>query len=200
MFEFSIKDYHEYWLEDSKIIEVCNFFNDPEAILNRIEKAYFEFTKGRVGFNGLAYEDKRCFLKIHQPELFLWLSKITNQKSMFEDAAVTNKTLFFEKEFNDYNENFWWPHLDCGYNAIVYLNKYNGAGTNLYQSVKLNRDRLEEQYEPWNPKEDWKLLHTINSEFNKLVIFDGARFFHGMAIVDKTFFITPRLNLVFFFE
>ena len=56
-----------------------------------------------------------------------------------------------------------------------------------------------EDVEPEIPKEQVELLYHIKPKYNKLVIFDGSYFPHGMALNDEKYFDnTYRVNQVFF--
>ena len=41
----------------------------------------------------------------------------------FEYNFLTNVTKFIDKNFNDYENNYWYPHKDFGYTALIYFNK-----------------------------------------------------------------------------
>ena len=112
----------------------------------------------------------------------------------------------FYNDFNDYENCFWWPHLDNGYNGIVYFNKdEENSGTNLYDPKVLHdsewkfKDLAPEHYLCWRPKEKYSALKTFNSKYNSLCFFDGSKFPHGMNISNDIFFNQYRCNQVFFF-
>jgi len=114
---------------------------------------------------------------------------------------------FFHGDFNDYNNCFWWPHIDGGYNGIVYLNKdEEDSGTNLYDPKVLNSFEwsysmsMPEQYLCWRPKENYSVVKSFKSRYNSLCLFDGSKFPHGMNITNDIFFSQYRCNQVFFFR
>ena len=110
------------------------------------------------------------------------------------------KPLLISK-INDYENNFWWPHIDhCKFTAIIYLNYDQDSGTNLYQQIKADPKGEIEHFMPWRPKIRYKLLTTINSGFNRLAIFPGNQL-HGMSINNSNYFNSNwRLNQVIFFD
>ena len=57
-----------------------------------------------------------------------------------------------------------------------------------------------EHYRPWRPKKDFKILKTLEPEYNRLVFFDGLKFIHGANFPDDRYFGEEyRTNQVFFF-
>ena len=106
--------------------------------------------------------------------------------------------------FNDYKNNYWWPHLDRGYNAIVYLNTNDYvSGTNLYENLNLDEEPLNcpEHFTPWRNKNNFRLVKTLMPRYNRLVLFDGLKFHHGMNICNDDYFHESyRFNQVFFFK
>ena len=137
------------------------------------------------------------------------MSGICNQPALKhnklgDETILTNFINFKPCAFNDYKNNYWWPHKDVGYNAIVYLNKEESvSGTNLY--INLNPDQEPpdhpEHYRPWRNKNNFKLIKTIHSKYNRMVLFDGLKFTHGMNICDEEYFKDSyRINQVFFFK
>ena len=60
---------------------------------------------------------------------------------------------------------------------------------------------INEHYEPWRPKNKYKLLKTLEPAYNRLVFFDGAKFPHGMNVTnDRYFGYEYRNNQVFFMD
>ena len=132
------------------------------------------------------------------------LSKIVKQNPIVPYTLSTNYIRFLNREFNDYKNNYWWPHLDSGYTAIIYFDNFEKeiSGTNLYKKVKYyNPYDFAEHYKPWIKKDLFEVLYTFRSKFNRLVMFDGEKFLHNMAIDDDRFFYnTFRKNQVIFFN
>ncbi len=59
---------------------------------------------------------------------------------------------------------------------------------------------------PWIPKKDVELVHTLEPHYNRMVLFDGNKFPHGSSVTNRTFFFDKgelprnfRRNLCFFF-
>jgi hypothetical protein len=48
-------------------------------------------------------------------------------------------------------------------------------------------------------QDKYKIIKTIQSKYNRLVLFDGKRFLHNMAINNDAFFYQKRMNLATFF-
>lgn len=203
---FSVK---EEIFHDSKIFFIDDFYANPDEV-----KEYFLTKESRLNkfnqkpsFNNLHFEDRRhSIISENIVEVYKVLQSICNQKPLCENLIITNLTRFKKVSFNDYENNYWWPHQDNGYNGIVYLNKNDSlSGTNLYQCFHLNelieRDTIFEHLEPWRDKEKYKLIKSIRPKYNQLVLFDGKKFLHGMNICNDDYFSQAyRLNQVFFFE
>ena len=51
---------------------------------------------------------------------------------MQTESIVLSDYYLFNKEHNDYQNKYFWPHLDFGYTGVIYLDYYDGPGTNLY--------------------------------------------------------------------
>ena len=94
-------------------------------------------------------------------------------------------------------------HQDPGYNGIVYLNKDDTeSGTNLYENLCPEEEPpyCPEHYQPWRPKSSFRVVESLKPKYNRLVLFDGFRFPHGMNIVNNDYFGEEfRMNQVFFF-
>ena len=109
----------------------------------------------------------------------------------------------FPTRFNDYKNNFWHPHTDTGYTALIYFNKNDSeCGTNLYRNTSPDTENnVGEHVVPWRSKSKWKIIKTLKPKFNRCVLFDGDFFPHGMHIPnDKYFKDEYRLNQVVFFQ
>ena len=103
---------------------------------------------------------------------------------------------------NPYEETYWWPHHDPGYTALIYLNKDDTEnGTNLYRNLCPEKEppKIPEHSEPWRPKERFELLKSLKPRYNRLVLFDGNKFLHGMNICDQRYYEYFRINQALFF-
>lgn len=189
--------------ENSKIFIIDDFYSNPDKVVEKIENNTPKLWKKwqTPSYNGKYFLDKRHdFVDQDFLEVSFFLENLCNQHSAFSNHVITNYTKFLDKEFNDYENNYWIPHKDLGYNGIIYLNNIpEHPGTNLYSNETSDILVENEHYEPWRLKDKWKKIKTLNSKFNRLVLFDGAEFWHGMSIDDDTFFETTRLNQTIFF-
>ena len=203
MFELnSDLDIKEEILLGSKIFTIDNFYKNPDEVYDFLFNREVPLWKieEKPSFNTIHFIDKRL---IEYDERLLpvigFLSYLCNQDAESHNI-VTNMQRFFKHDFNDYKNCHWWPHQDSGYNGIVYFNKDdNTSGTNLY-SVKKQYNMTLEHVEPWRPKENFKILKTLEPEYNRLVFFDGLKFLHGANFPDNRYFDEEyRTNQVFFF-
>ena len=203
MFELnSDLDIKEEILLGSKIFTIDNFYKNPDEVYDFLFNREVPLWKieEKPSFNTIHFIDKRL---IEYDERLLpvigFLSYLCNQDAESHDI-VTNMQRFFKHDFNDYKNCHWWPHQDSGYNGIVYFNKDdNTSGTNLY-SVKKQYNMTLEHVEPWRPKENFKILKTLEPEYNRLVFFDGLKFLHGANFPDNRYFDEEYRTIhVFFF-
>jgi len=185
----------------STIYYIDNFYNNPEEVSDYLFNRRVPMWKinQTPTYNGVHFNDKR-FLKKDKRilKVYDFLSSVCGKKIRYDgfNAAIsTNMTRFISNSFNDYVNNFWWPHLDYGYNAIVYFNiNEEDSGTNLYHPNVMNtgewqkKNSQPEHYYSWRPKEKYFLVKTLKSIYNRCVLFDGKKFPHGMNISNDTFF------------
>jgi hypothetical protein len=189
------------------IYTVDNFFKSPELIVESLveENAPLWKAEEKPSYNGTHFYDRRHFvvndylIPVHDA-----LAKVCGGKprQSFNNRFSTNFCKLVDHPFNDYKNNYWWPHYDSpGYTAIVYLNDITTAGTNLYVGIGDNVEPdNHEHYAPWKSKSKYYRAKMLEAKYNRLVIFDGGSFLHGMAIEDDTFFNTERMNLVMFLD
>lgn len=183
---------------------------EPPRLFEGDSRTYFPNEKN---FNGDKFLDGRhkhyvtdLSLIVREP-----LQRIINKEIRDEpEVFQTNIHKFYDKEFNNYKDNYWFPHIDEGWTALVYLNKDGDAGTNLYsykgtsKIIKQDSDRpwnptQSEHGNPWQPKKDWEVIHTLEGIYNRCIIFNG-RIYHGMAVEDDRIFERERANQVMFFS
>jgi hypothetical protein len=182
-----------------------NFYVCPQQIIRILDQSKPHLWKSleKPSFNGIHFFDRRH--KLYNPAM----NEVINQLEQFLQAKcthlhrniLTNLIQFKDHEFNDFENCFWWPHIDrCKYTAIIYLNHDPDTGTNLYQQTKVDPKGEIEHFMPWRPKTRYQLLTIINSAFNRLAIFPGNQL-HGMSINNRKYFNTDyRLNQVVFFD
>jgi|SRR6056300_255881 hypothetical protein len=210
---FDLNNSHEIVVEtfmDSNIYYIDNFYKNPNVVLEFLKDNPASVhvppsNRGIESFNGKKFYDLRHKMIINEIEsVYSYLSGICGQKPKYNHRLLmTNKTKFFVNTFNDYENNYWYPHKDYGYTALIYLNKNDDeCGTNLYESVIPDLDnQLGEHLTPWRNKGYWSVVKTLKPKYNRCVIFDGLKFNHGMRISDDRYFGNEyRLNQVFFFE
>jgi len=155
----------------------------------------------KPSFNGTHFFERRLIKHDKRlKEVYLFLSDLCKQKIYDDYYIITNMTRFNKNIFNDYKNSIWWPHIDAGYNGIVYFN--DTCGTNLYSfNTTDDVEHFNEHFMPWRPKDRYKILKNIKPKYNRLVLFDGLKFPHGMDISNDFYFNKKyRKNQVFFFK
>ena len=193
-------------VQGSSIYYIDNFFNEPEKIVDYLKNTPCPLWKGneRPSNNGVQFEDRRHHIADESiTYIQTMLSELSGDQIYPESNGkdiFSNCCFFKNSSFNDYKNNFWNPHKDGGYTAIIYLNKDSGPGTNLYETVEPDVNKMPEHWEPWRQRSKYKVIKTIESVYNRLVLFDGKKFLHGMAIEDDRFFHEERLNVVLFLK
>jgi hypothetical protein len=202
-----LSDVQEIELDGSKLYIKDNFYKYPNLVLNFIELHQSEVWKeGETpSYNMIHFQERRHHIEVSQIlEVSRKLSKLTKQKPVVPYTLATNYIRFIDRDFNNFKDNYWWPHLDCGYTAIIYFDNFQEEipGTNLYKKIKpYNFSEFPEHYRPWIDKDKFQIIHSFKSKFNRLVLFDGKKFLHNMAIEDDKFFYdTFRKNQVIFFS
>ena len=184
-------------LMGSKIFTIDNFYKDPEEVSDCIFNREVPLwkTEESPSYNTLYFNERRWILKDDRIDgVYKFLSNLCSMGYNFP-KIVTNMIRFSKNDFNDYKNCFWWPHLDRGWNGIVYFNKdEENSGTNLYDPKVLEEEEWRismsspEHYSSWRPKENYSVLKSLKSKYNSLVLFDGSKFPHGMNIVNDRFF------------
>jgi hypothetical protein len=198
---------------------IDNFYKDPDAVVDLInanKPTKFLGTVVPSGFskanlNGEHFTDERHYIDCPELEfVYHYLSHII-QFPPYENPQIlqTNYQKLTTRSFNDWRNNYWYPHLDFGWTAIVYLNKNGCDGTNLYsykgESRVVKKDNVpwipiaNEHETPWQPKSDWQVIQNIKGVYNRCAIFNG-NIYHGMAVNSDQLFEEHRLNQVMFFH
>lgn len=203
-------------LDNSAIYTIENFYKNPDEILNLFlnnQSMLFKFNgrsklevKEQQSFNGIYFEDRRhkicCEEVVH---VYNFLENICKEKTFGEkNIVLSNCAKFFTTDFNDYQNNYWWPHYDVGYTALIYFNKNDvECGTNLYAPLYgTNYLNLhQEHFCPWKPKKHFEIIKHLKPKYNKLVLFNAKKFLHGMNICNDRYFGDEfRINQVLFFK
>jgi hypothetical protein len=191
----------------SNLYYIDNFYKNPDSILEFFSKSpKNKHTPGRdtnaETLNGIYFDDDRITIENNEvSKVWNHLSDICGH-SPVDIQVLTNHFRFRDKNFNKSKDNFWYPHIDHGYTAIVYFNKNDTiCGTNLYRSIQEDLPISRgEHVDPWRSKQNWELLTTLKPAYNRCVIFDGEKFPHGMHITDNCYFDEEyRTNQIFFF-
>ena len=111
--------------QGSKIFTIDNFYENPDEISDYLfkEPAPLHKEYDNPTYNNVLFEDRRLrTYDVRLQPVINFLSKLSSQKPLLYDIT-TNQTRFNDDEFNDYKNCIWWPHVDEGYNGIVYFNK-----------------------------------------------------------------------------
>lgn len=198
MFEFNNIDLSK----NEFVYTMDNFFVDPNSIVSLLENNEPELWKEdeQPSYNGKHFLDQRHFIK-HENifKIKNAISQAIGLSGKNDDTMYSNITKFIDKNFNDYQNNYWFPHIDNDYVALIYLNQCKENGTNIYERIEQDVSNVPEHYMPWRSKSKYKLLTTIEAEYNRLVVFDG-RYFHGMNIENDRYFSERRMNVAMFIK
>ena len=201
-------------IDGSPAYIIDDFYKDPDRVSRWLFCRNTPLWKNqeRGTRNGYDFQDRRLDVRTENLPVFDYLAELCGQKLCDnEPAIITNQHRFLRNSYNEkYKSHYWWPHCDRGYNGIVYFNKDDNVnGTNLYDKSTWNVIEIDESVEPWIPKMYSKVVHTFEPKFNRLVLFDGVKFPHGMAINDDRYHCDDfgnahwtkyRSNQVFFYE
>ena len=205
------------------------FYKYPDLVVKEIKKkSATTFKIIDLPSNQYSYNDK--YFRDHRNEgmykglyqVTKDLGKIVNQNSVEQEymeeckmgCMFTNHATIYRHPFNNLDNDYWYPHIDNGWNGVVYLNKNDSGknGTNLY-SIKRNKKRIlemtissHEHHRPWISKDELDVIATTESKYNSLVFYNGVKYFHGMNIGDDQYVCDigdeleeERINQVFFF-
>ena len=173
----------------SQIYYIDNFYKYPDQLISYLhnQKCPLHKSNQTPSHNGVFFEDRRHAIK---SEKIIDVSQVLADicgHSVVNRKVFTNFTRFKRCSFNNFDDNYWWPHRDHGYTGIVY---FNSSATNLYEKIEYDGERslINEHYKPWRSKQKYKILKTLESKYNRLVLFEGKKFIHGMSITDDTYF------------
>jgi len=203
IWELNNKNYTVDICNGTKVYTIHDFYKYPDKIVDFISdyKPHYHKADVKPSFNGGPFHDMKHNIKVDDlKEVVNFLQSICKQQPKFDEWVCTNCFKLVDKKFNNYRDNYWWPHIDHGYTCLIYLNKFSYPGTNLYSPVIEPNYNQIEHYVPWQSKKNWVLKKNLTAEYNKLVLFDGLNNPHGMDISSDLFYDYMRLNQVFFFE
>lgn len=180
-----------------------NFYDQPNKIFELLvsnEPFKHKQYDGET-YNGKKFLDLRHELR-YEPinEIVTHFELFTNQSCSHYSANFrTNLQKWFYDDFNDYKNNYWYPHYDQGYSLLVYFNEVNLL--NLYDSkVDYNPDDIVEHIEPWQDRSKFNLLKQFRVPFNTAILFPADKLLHGCGVEDTRFFETMRINQAIFFQ
>ena len=198
------------FLEDTEIHYLDDFYKNPQEVVDFILSTKATYHKQQFpGYNSEYFHDMRYEISTDVSHVYGFLSKLCNQKPAEsqggDEFVIANYMSFCDYPFNDYQNNYWWPHVDFGWTALVYLSDDEESGTNLYRCLEEseNQDRANthEHLHPWRPKRYYELVKSIKPRYNRCVMFNGGDYLHGQNITNKKYFGNVfRLNQVLFFE
>ena len=202
MFELGDWEVFSYVVAGRQIYVIDNFYNDPDIVYDYCTKPLPDPWKHNpfMGYNMDKYVDRRL-IEDHDAlvDIYDKLSYLCKQKPESPTKFVTNVSTFHDRSYNNYEEFYWWPHTDLGFNGVVYLNDEDPhPGTNLF-SAEDKQPLYPEWLCPWVRKENHTLIHTTEARYNRCVLFDG-QLHHGMAVEDDRYFGKYRVNQVYFFQ
>ena len=193
-------------LQGPVIYTIDNFYKDPDSLVDyllSIEPPLWKIDQ-KPSYNDVYFEDRKHEIKCEEVKpVYLYLKSICGNNLYDTDEIVTNVTRFKKVQFNDYEDYYWSPHTDIGYTALIYLNKGDTqSGTNLYEILDPREPpRKKEHEDPWRPKKRYKVLKHIEPRYNRMVLYNGKKFPHGMNICNNDYFKnTYRMNQVCFFK
>lgn len=203
--------------------QIDNFYSHPEFIFNHILSSVDYGLMGtekdappipREHFNGIKFIDARhrkvvpeLSHKIDVIESLVGNVEYFTNSNETRPLLLTNHMQWQDCEYNDFENNYWWPHYDVGWSCIIYLNYEKVNGTNIYRDIDNYREKVQskqhEQCDPWQPKEHFEIIDYLEPSFNRAYLFQAGSLLHGAAVDDKTYFDTNelfRLNQVMFFN
>jgi len=198
------------YLEGSVIYTADNFYKNPDNLvkfLSFIDPIIWK-EQQQPSNNMVEFEDKRHIINSkHVVKVYEFLRSICGIEDVGNEEnrhlVITNVTRFKKSKFNDYKNNYWWPHKDLSrYAAIIYLNKNDDvSGTNIYKNLNPIQEPPDcpEHYMPWRSKNNYSIIKQLKPKYNRMVLFDGSKFFHGMNITNDDYFGEEcRMNQVLF--
>ena len=183
---------------------IDNFLQNPDKLYEIIFSSLGKYHKPdeKFSLNGLYFLDRRKHVTGELTDQVHNLVKELTGEIPLVNHLATNETLFFDEPFNDPENDWWRPHIDEGYNLIIYMSKDgDSCGTNIYNKDDFfNYDGFYayEHEQPWIPKKDIKRIKHIKGKYNRMVLFNGL-IPHGMNLVPNKFINKYRRNIAGFY-
>lgn len=204
LYDINNRVYSVEYFNGSPIFIIEDFYKTPDLVWLKINSQPAPLWKNweRPSYNGKFFADVRHnFDDQSFRPVTDFLADLCGQVCLSPNSIMTNVLKLYPHKFNDYENCYWRPHKDLGYNALIYFNNLKEhSGTNLYLENQLPIEKHNEHYKPWVDKNLWQISKVLFAKYNRLVLFDGGKFWHGAAIDSDTFFHTPRMNQVIFFQ
>tara|TARA_R100001510_G_scaffold36725_1_gene33167 strand:- start:3066 stop:3725 length:660 start_codon:yes stop_codon:yes gene_type:complete len=212
-------DVKEFDLLGTRAFQIDNFYDNAGFIMDMIlsgppNQVITEHPKHGDEFFDLRHHREEPTLKKYTDQVVELLDD-TNfyvYKENGVDVLDTNFMRWKKSDFNNYQDNYWFPHLDAGWVCIIYLNEDETNGTNIYEDkngsiYKYGGRKTEEDRHPWKPKTDFEIVNYLTPKFNRGFLFDASKIPHGAAVDDETYFYYEgqnkstkhRLNQALFF-
>ncbi len=212
-------DIKEFNLLGTSAFQIDNFYDNPAFIMDMIlsgppNKVITEHPLHGSEFFDLRHHREEPTLKKYTDQIIEVLDdeNFYVYKENNVDVLDTNFMRWKKSDFNNYEDNFWFPHQDEGWVCIVYLNEAETNGTNIYKDkhgsiYKYGGRVTEADRHPWKPKSDFEIVDYLAPKFNRGFLFDAAKVPHGAAVNDETYFYSEadrnysrhRLNQALFF-
>ena len=207
MFELNENlDIQQEVFQDTVIYTIDNFFKDPHKILDFMKTAPHTVWKGfeNPKFNGIHYKYVKIFHHSVEIQPVIDLMMPFFQKGEIQHKGFVLSDFYLRDPVNnDYKNNYFWPHKDFGFTGVVFLNEYDGPGTNMYhENSMVIRDPsiVPKSLDPWQSKENYTLEKVLMSKFNRCIFFDAFKFYHNIAVDDDAWFNEHRYNVVIHFK
>lgn len=188
-----------------------DFYDDPVYILNLIASTPPNPSGvNHSSSNGQYYSDMRHQvgpLKYLEPYISVIEETHGDIKNDSVEPAIFTNFMHWQKhDWNDYKNNYWYPHYDTAWTFILYLNPTEpNNGTNIYRDkddyFNKVQSRVFEHDKPWQGREHYEVVDYLEPVFNRGYLFNSGILLHGAAIEDETYFENMfRLNQVIFFN
>jgi len=212
-------DVREFNLLGTRAFQIDNFYDNVGFIMDILlsgptNQVITEHPMHGTEFFDLRHHRKEPALKKYTDQVVSLLNDTSFEvyKEDGIDVLDTNFMRWKKSDWNNYEENFWFPHLDNGWVCLVYLNEAETNGTNIYKDkygkiYEYGGRATQEDRDPWKRKSDFELVDYLAPKFNRGFLFDASKVPHGAAVNDETYFYSEaekdygkhRLNQALFF-
>lgn len=226
MFEIKEKELfcvdEKQWIFDRKfvgnhqILIIDNFYKNPQKILEVVSKLPYSLS------NTNYFPGYRINLKLDLFFLYYIFNNLLRKNFYFVNNLPNNyfvpsfknldfivNVLFTDKELPTRS-----PHIDSTlpykFAISIYLNTIENGGTGFFSyenKIEGSSFNIEELSKIYNNKptsyinssiDNWKLIETVNSKFNRCVIYEQDLFHSAVFDNFKDFISNPRINQMIF--